>query len=269
MDDWGWRPYESVEDRKLRAEKTIAKMEKKGLKLCPIRIEGRQIVTSFWGKAWCSHLESFSDYATRLPRGRSYARHGSVINLVASKGKVEALVQGSELYNVSIHITKVDNEKWQAILKKCSGEIASIIELLQGKLSSAVMATITDKQNGLFPLPKEISLKCSCPDWAGMCKHIAAALYGVGTRLDLEPELLFTLRNVDHMELLQSATISTKTIGSAKSKTLEDQDLSALFGIDFDAMAPEIEEITRTNSKTIIAKDINKKRKTIKIKNQL
>ena len=132
---WDSRPYESVAKRKRKAEQTIVNMEKKGRKLFPIRIEGRKLTKSFWGNAWCKHLESFSDYATRLPRGRSYARHGSVINLESQNGKIEALVQGSEIYDVSITIQKVENQKWQVILRKCAGEIASIIELLQGKIS--------------------------------------------------------------------------------------------------------------------------------------
>ena len=259
MSGWGWRAYESVGARKSKAEKTIAKMEKKGIKLYPIRIEGRSITQSFWGNAWCKHLESFSDYENRLPRGRSYVRHGAVISLEASQGKINALVQGSEIYNVNINISKVDDTKWQTILKKCSGEISSLIELLQGKVSSAVMTTITDKHSGLFPLPKEISLKCSCSDWADMCKHIAAVLYGIGNRLDINPELLFALRNVDHMELLKSATIRTESFGVAKSKTLENQDLSALFGIDLDEEPLKNKKIklhSKQSSNTKIAKSI-------------
>ena len=231
---WDWPPYESVTERKRKAEKTIVNMEKKGRKLFPVRIEGRKITKSFWGNAWCKHLESFSDYATRLPRGRSYARHGSVINLESKNGEIEALVQGSEIYDVSITIQKVEQQKWQVILKKCAGEIASIIELLQGKISSAVMTTMTDKQNGLFPSPKEISFKCSCYDFAKMCKHIAAVLYGIGARLDHEPELLFNLRNVNHMELITNVAISTSSTGTIKTKVIESQDLSTLFGIELD-----------------------------------
>ncbi len=231
---WSWKPYQSVADRKIKAEKTISKMQKKGKKLNPVRIESRKIATSFWGNAWCKHLESLSDYVTRLPRGRSYVRHGAVIDLVVQGGKIKALVLGSEVYNVSISITKVDQTKWGAILKKCSGSIASVIELLQGKFSSAVMKTITDQQNGLFPLEKEISFECDCYDWASMCKHIAAALYGIGARLDVEPELIFVLRQVNHMELLHSVTYQTEMIGPAKSKVIDNQDLSDLFGIDID-----------------------------------
>lgn len=228
-----WPPYVSVAERKKKAEETIAKKLKKGEKINPVVIEGRTIVRSFWGKAWCKHLESFSDYANRLPRGRSYVRHGAVIHLEVSKSRVEAKVQGSSMYSVTINISPANDDAWQAIVKICSGEIGSVIELLKGKISDNVMATMTDKHHGLFPKPKEISLKCSCPDGAMMCKHVAAVLYGIGTRLDQEPELLFILRNVDHMQLLETTSM-VSTASAETSSIAADEDLSALFGIDIE-----------------------------------
>lgn len=236
MHEWGgFRPYASIPERRKKAEKATAKMAKQGQKVSPVRIVGRMIANTFWGKAWCDHLESFSDYENRLPRGRTYVRNGSVIHLFAGKGKIEALVQGSSLYKVSIEIKSVDDKKWRAILAGCSGEIGSVVELLQGKLSASVMKTITDKQKGLFPLPKEISLSCSCPDWADMCKHVAAVLYGVGARLDQEPELLFKLRHVDHLELINKAALKMPAKRSAKAQVIADKDLSRLFGIEIAA----------------------------------
>ncbi|MBI3351856.1 MAG: SWIM zinc finger family protein [Nitrospirae bacterium] len=232
MSGWGWPRYVSVAERREKAEKAASKMVKKGQKLSPVKLEGRTVARTFWGKAWCNHLESFSDYENRLPRGRSYVRNGSVIHLDIDAGKVAALVQGSSLYTVQIDIQSVDQNKWGYILTKCSGEIDSVIELLQGKLSSAVMKTITDKQKGLFPLPKEISLNCSCPDWAEMCKHVAAVLYGVGARLDHEPQLLFKLRKVDQMELIKNTTLKMPSARPSKSKVIENQNLSELFGIE-------------------------------------
>lgn len=231
---YDYRPYVSVAERRRKSEKAAAKMSKKGEKVTPVRINGRIIAKTFWGKSWCDHLESFSDYENRLPRGRTYVRNGSVIHLSIDKGKVEALVQGSSLYKVKIDIKSVESKKWQQILSDCSGQIDSVIELLQGKLSSGVMKTITDKQKGLFPQPKEISLSCSCPDWADMCKHVAAVLYGVGARLDEEPELLFRLRHVDHLDLINKATLKVPTKRNAKTHVIEGQDLSNLFGIEID-----------------------------------
>lgn len=234
MYGWGYRPYVSVVDRRKKAEKAAAKMAKKGEKVSPVSIEGRQIVKTFWGKAWCDHLESFSDYENRLPRGRTYVRNGSVIHLTIAKGKIAALVQGSSLYQVAIDIKCVEAKKWQGILEKCAGEIDSVVELLQGKLSQSVMKTITDRTHGLFPQPKEISLHCSCPDWAEMCKHVAAVLYGVGARLDQEPELLFKLRHVDHLDLVTKAAVGAKSKQSSKAQIIQDQNLSDLFGIDIE-----------------------------------
>jgi uncharacterized Zn finger protein len=235
-----YRPYVSAAEKRRKAEKASAKMAKKGKTPTPIRINGRTIAKTFWGKSWCDHLESFSDYENRLPRGRSYVRNGSVIHLSIEKGKIEALVQGSSLYEVKIEIKSVESKKWGQILSDCSGQIDSVIELLQGKLSSGVMKSITDKQKGLFPQPKEITLGCSCPDWADMCKHVAAVLYGVGARLDEEPELLFKLRHVDHLDLINNTTLKVPTKRNSKAQVIGDQDLSNLFGIEIDIGEPAI-----------------------------
>ena len=162
----------------------------------PIRIEGRLIARSFWGKRWCAHLESFSDYANRLPRGRTYARSGSIGHLEIDEGRIEATVHGSRArpYRVSIQVKPLPAATWKAIRSACSGQIGSILELLRGSLSDQVMAVVSDPDRGLFPKPRQIELECSCPDWANMCKHVAAVLYGVGNRLDDSPELLFRLR---------------------------------------------------------------------------
>lgn len=230
-----YSPYVSAAERRGKAKKAAAKIVKKGQELFPVQVNGRTIAQTFWGQAWCDHLESFSDYENRLPRGRSYVKNGSVIHLSISEGKIEALVQGSSLYTVKIDIKCVNQKKWTSLLESCSGEIDSVIELLQGQLSSSVMKTITDRQKGLFPQPKEISLSCSCPDWADMCKHVAAVLYGVGARLDQEPALLFKLRHVDHLELINKATLKTPQKPSAKAQDLNDQALSNLFGIEIDS----------------------------------
>ncbi len=258
-----YRPYVSVAERRRKAEKAAAKMTKKGKKITPVRIEGRTIAKTFWGKAWCDHLESFSDYENRLPRGRAYVKNGSVIHLNIGKGNIEALVQGSSMYKVNIEINCVENKKWQQVLNNCSGEIDSVVELLQGKLSSAVMKTITDKQKGLFPLPQEIKLDCSCPDWAEMCKHVAAVLYGVGARLDEEPELLFKLRHVDHLDLINKASLKVPSKRSSSAKTIEEQDLSNLFGIEIETKTKAQKPLKKKLSgKKLLKKSQLKKKKT-------
>ncbi len=189
---------------------------------------------TFWGKAWCENLERYSDFANRLPRGRTYVRNGSVIDLQIKAGEIQALVCGSEIYRVAVKVSPVAKARWQAICKDCAGAIDSLIELLQGRFSKGVMERVCRQKTGLFPSPDEIKLSCSCPDWAEMCKHVAAVLYSIGARLDQQPDLLFRLHNVDEKELIAGAGkgLSLGKTAPATSKILGGEDLSALFGLD-------------------------------------
>jgi len=235
---YGWRPYVPVAERRRKATLQMEKLRKKGKAVSPVRIEGRQIARTFWGKAWCEHLEKFSDYENRLPRGRSYVRNGSVCHLDIRKGEIQAKVAGSRLYNVRVLVELLPADRWEAVKKHCSGKVASLLDLLRGKLSDSVMEVVTHRNRGLFPLPKEIALDCSCPDWADMCKHVAAVLYGVGARLDEKPELLFLLRGVNHEELVGSAqagSVIAKGRKSDKHKKLAEGNLEEVFGIELSA----------------------------------
>ena len=231
----GWRPYVTVAERRRQAAKKVAKLEKAGRKIAPIELAGRRIATTFWGDAWCKNLESYSDYANRLPRGRTYVRNGSVIDLRIEAGRVRALVSGSDIYTVDIRIKRLAKTRWAGIKGQCAGKIDSLVELLQGSISKGVMKIVTRKGGGLFPAPREISLSCSCPDWAIMCKHVAATLYGVGARLDHNPELLFTLRGADPAEMVEAAVAQPPPGGkSRRGRGLESDQLSSVFGIDID-----------------------------------
>jgi uncharacterized Zn finger protein len=233
--DSDWRAYVSVPERRRQAARMIAKLRKGGRKVDPIAIEGRQIVRSFWGSAWCDNLEAYSDYANRLPRGRTYVRNGSVIDLQIEGGHIAALVSGSEIYEVELRVKPLAAAKWKRIRSQCAGEIDSLVELLRGTLSHGVMGIVTKKGAGLFPAPKEIRLDCSCPDWAVMCKHVAAVLYGVGARLDHAPELLFTLRGVDPGEMVGEAVdgaVAKRKPG--RGRVLAEADLSAVFGVEIE-----------------------------------
>jgi uncharacterized Zn finger protein len=240
---FGWGDYVSVAERRLRAEKELAKLRKRGHSVAPVTIEGRKIAKNFWGKSWCANLERYSDFASRLPRGRSYVCNRLVVDLQIAKGKIAAKVSGSELYDVAITIAPVAAKRWRAICRDCSGTIDSLVELLQGRLAKGVMDRVCREGDGLFPAPAEIKLSCSCPDWADMCKHVAATLYGVGARLDEAPRLLFVLRGVDEGELLAGAghdLTRTKSAPSA-SAVLDAGDVAALFGLDMvEATTPEI-----------------------------
>jgi uncharacterized Zn finger protein len=235
--DWGWKPYVSVAERRRRAARAMDKRRKQGHPVSPVVIEGRAIARTFWGKAWCENLERYSDYANRLPRGRTYVRNGSVVDLQITPGTIRAFVSGSKLYEVKVTVTPLAKTRWKSICRDCVGGIDSVVELLQGRLSKGVMERICRQNQGLFPSPGEIQLSCSCPDWAGMCKHVAAALYGIGARFDQQPELLFRLREADEQELIGKAG-STLGLGGqrpANAKILGGQDLADVFGLD---MAP-------------------------------
>ena len=234
---YGFRPYVSVATRRAQVARELAKLRKNGLAMSPVAIEGRKIARTFWGEAWCDNLERYSDYANRMPRGRTYVRNGSVVDLQVGPGRVTALVSGSAMYNVQVTVGPVPRACWSAICKDCSGAIDSLVELLQGRFSKGVMTRLCEQKTGLFPSPKEILFTCSCPDWASMCKHVAAVLYGIGARLDRQPELLFTLRKVDQQDLIATAGSDLPTKGKrpAGTKVLASDDLSEMFGIE---MAP-------------------------------
>ena len=250
-----WAPYVPVAERKAKAAKYAAALAKKEKRsLAPVKIEGRTIAKSFWGKAWCNNLERYSDYSNRLPRGGTYVRNGSVVDLQIGKGSITALVSGSEVYTIKIKIATLASDVWTKIKKDCSRSIDSLLDLLQGKFDQGVMERLTQKEEGLFPRPKEISLSCSCPDSAGMCKHIAATMYGVGHRLDSSPVLLFQLRAVDHMELIGAAFSADnlqKSLASENDNALAGNDLGELFGIELD-VAGTASEPTKTPAAKIV-----------------
>jgi uncharacterized Zn finger protein len=235
---YGWKPYVSVAQRRAKVERLAREMKKKGQALSPITTE-RVIAKTFWGKAWCDNLERYSDYANRLPRGRTYVRNGSVIDLNIAEGKVSAQVMGSELYKITVDITAVPKKQWQDIGADCAGTIDSLVELLQGRLSKGVMERICQPGKGLFPSPREIKFDCSCPDWASMCKHVAAVFYGVGARLDEKPELLFTLRKVDAQELVARASVGLPlpTPARGSSKVIDNAKIAGIFGIEMAEIA--------------------------------
>ena len=236
-----WKPYVSVAERRRKAEKVAAKEAKGGTVLSPVSASRGAIAKTFWGRAWCDNLERYSDYSNRLPRGRTYVRNGSVIDLQIGAGEVQAQVVGSSLYKVAIGVAAVPDAQWRAIGAECAASIDSLVELLQGRLSKAVMERICRPGTGLFPAPREIKLSCSCPDSAVMCKHVAAVLYGVGARLDQKPELLFQLRRVDAKDLVAQAGVAMPKSGPgpAAGKLLDEAQLGDVFGIEMDeAVAP-------------------------------
>jgi uncharacterized Zn finger protein len=236
--DGGFPEYVPVAERRRRAARKLAQLRKKGHEPKPIELEGRVIATTFWGKAWCDHLESHADLANRLPRGRTYVRNGSVIDLQIARGEVRALVSGSEIYEAKVGIAPLAGPRWKAVRRECAGQIGTVVELLAGRVSTAVMGVLTHRQKGLFPGTRELSLRCSCPDGAWLCKHLAAVLYGVGARLDHAPELLFTLRGVDGAELIAAAGKAGALASVAHAGgAIGGERLAEIFGIELEGGA--------------------------------
>jgi uncharacterized Zn finger protein len=234
-----WSEFErrpTVQEQRRNAARESQRLVKSGEKLSPVVIEGRTIASSFWGKAWCENLESYRDFEYRLPRGRSYVRHHAVIDLKVSAGEIAGLVCGSEVYSVQIAIKPLAQGHWSRIKSQCAGQVGSLIELLEGRLSEAVMRIITHRDSGLFPKPSEIQMECSCPDSARMCKHVAAVMYGVGARLDERPEVLFVLRNADHGELIAQVGDLAVSRKGAGRKTIADEALGSVFGIELEPL---------------------------------
>ncbi|HZZ71033.1 MAG TPA: SWIM zinc finger family protein [Pirellulales bacterium] len=251
-----WKPYVSVAQRRAQAVKYAAGLAKREKRvLCPVTA-GRKITETFWGRAWCDNLERYSDFANRLPRGRSYARNGSVIDLQIKRGSIQAIVSGSDIYRVSISIKTLGQSDWKRITQDCVQSINSLLDLMQGRFDQGVMERLTRRDGGLFPKPHEIQMQCSCPDWAGLCKHVAAVMYCVGVRLDSASELLFTLRAVDHRELI-SQVATTQNLDRMLAPTTESalgtSDLGELFGIELDSSAPAKPRRSKKTAQTTAA----------------
>lgn len=256
--------YVSVAERKRQIQKKIAKLRKQGQELSPVVIEGRLIARTFWGKAWCTNIESYHDYSNRLPRARSYVKQGAVVDLKIETGKITALVQGSELYNVDITIKQLAQDKWDNIKQECAGKINSLIDLIQGKLSDEVIALLCRHDEGLFPAPNEIRLDCDCPDWADLCKHLAAVLYAIGARLDHEPELFFRLRGVDQNELF-TPDLTDNLTGTELTADIAEDALGDIFGIDLDDLDDIMPEIAPAKNQ-VTPEDSLPRRKAVKSK---
>jgi len=252
----GYPEYVSVAAKKAKAAKMLKQLQKKMPGLKPVVLAGNALARTWWGKSWNQNLERYADYSNRIGRGRSYVRHGAVLDLRIAAGQVTALVQGSSSkpYEVKISIKAIGKPQWAAIKRQCDGQLKSLQDLLAGKFPRELSEIFLSEGKGLFPSPKEIAFYCSCPDWASMCKHVAATLYGIGARLDEDPSLFFTLRGVRTDDLVAEA-IEDKTAELLKkaarksAKVVDEADLSSLFGIDLDTPPAFARENSKTTSK--------------------
>ena len=241
MSYWGYPRYVSVAEKRAKAARKLKQLKKKNPGIQPIVLEGQAIAKTWWGKSWNLNLERYADYSNRIGRGRSYVRHGAVLDLQISAGQVNSLVQGSRTkpYTVTIKIKGITKEIWKNMKAACAGKLDSLPELLSGKFPKALGEVFTAQGRGLFPSPQEIGFDCSCPDWASMCKHVAATLYGIGTRLDDEAGLFFKLRKVKIDDLIQQALKdqSYKLLEKAEKMSpgkIAESDLAGMFGIDME-----------------------------------
>ena len=241
MSYWGFPKYVSVAEKKAKAAKKLKELSKKRPDMKPVALKGSALAHTWWGKAWNRNLEQYADYSNRIGRGRSYVRHGAVLDLQIEPGEVIALVQGSgrNPYSVSVKIRTLKKETWQRMKTACEGTLESFQELLAGNFPKALGEIFICKDSGMFPAPREIKFDCSCPDWADMCKHVAAVLYGVGVRLDEDPKLFFRLRDAGIDELIKQAVAGKveKLLEKASRKSgriIEDKDIASVFGIDIE-----------------------------------
>jgi len=257
MGYWDYPPYVSVAEKRAKAAKKLKQLKKKNSDIKPILLEGTAIAKTWWGKSWSRNLEGYADYSNRIGRGRSYVRHGAVLDLQIDSGKVESLVQGSRSrpYSVAIRIKAVNKKVWQEIKTACGGKLDSLQGLLAGKFPQALGDIFMMQGKGLFPSPKEIDFSCSCPDWAYMCKHVAATLYGIGARLDEDPGLFFKLRKVRMKDLITQAVEDKahKLLKKAKKKTarvIAESDIADLFGLEMEDPATPHKKRSKPPKKT-------------------
>ena len=261
---FGFPRYVSKAEKKLKAEKTLKKLRKKGVSIAPVTVEGRTIAKSWWGRAWADNLERYSDYENRLPRGRSYVRSGAVLDLKIKQGTITALVAGSRStpYKITVTIKSLDKKRLAALREKSMSSLDSLYLLLSGEFPADLKNVFFKQGSGLFPTPKEIKLDCSCPDWADMCKHVAAALYGAAVRLDEKPELFFLLRGIDVNSFIGKAVADEgrKMVKKAARKTtlsLDETQMEALFGISLET--PD----NKTKSATSKMRKLPARKKTV------
>ena len=228
----------SVTELRARANASLKSAKRKGQVFEPvIPAKGRDICRSWWGKAWCTNLERYADYESRIERGKRYVRSGTVVDLKIHGGRVEARVQGSRKipYKAVIRISPLSEEKCQRIIERCGKKIESLEKLIAGEFPEELKELFLE-EDGLFPSPIEISFDCSCPDWALMCKHVAAAMYAIGVRLDENPFFFFVLRGID-VDRFIDVTLENKVESMLKNadqvteRVMDDADLTDLFGL--------------------------------------
>ena len=207
----------------------------------PIIIEGRTISSSWWGKAWCDNIDIYADFDNRLPRGRNYVRSGCVVDLKIEYGVIRALVVGSrpKPYRVQIDIKPFTDNEVKAFEDKCRNNFESVEDFINGRFPDSFKKYFTSSSLNLFPKVKEMKFSCSCPDWAVLCKHVAAVLYGIGRKLDDDPMLLLRLRGIDTASFSEKIVnreaeklALSSSISLPPGRAMDMEEASLLFSVD-------------------------------------
>lgn len=236
MSFYGYFDTPSVAELRQMAKDSLAKNKDYD----PVIFEGNsrsKICKSWWGDAWCRNLDRYADWDNRIDRGRSYLRNGTVIDLKMNGGEIYAKVQGSREtpYTVKITIDPINEKKSRKIEKQAAGKIQNIEALLTGTFPESLKEDFF-QEGMLFPSLKEIHFNCSCPDWASLCKHVAATLFGVGVRLDTDPKIFFQMRGINIEDFVEKA-ISGKLEKMLKNadkitpRIIKDSEIMNLFGV--------------------------------------
>ena len=189
----------------------------------PVPADGLQVDrfgTSWWGEQWMQALGRLGGgYSNRLPRGRTYARAGRVVNLVMGAGEVTAGVVGTRTrpYSVRISLRTFSRAQWQTVIDILARQARFTVALLRGELPAAVGEAVEHEGLDLFPASKnDLETECSCPDWANPCKHVAAVHYVVAAALDADPLLIFVLRGLGRNELMAALSEARGIVLAAK-----------------------------------------------------
>ena len=194
---------------------------------------GTKLASNFWAQSWQRHLATFEHYAGRLSRGRTCLRKGLVYNYELKAGEVRAEVAGAALFEVVVRVRQMEPSQWAALVSCCAGRIGSTLDLLAGRLSDEVLATLTAPDGGLFPEARDVQIVCSCTDHADVCEHGAAVLYAIGLGFDHDPASFFRLRGVEIGDLIHGAG-STLGSGGSGANVIPDSGLQSVFGIEIE-----------------------------------
>lgn len=197
-------------------ERTSPLRVKDGIKT---KKEHGAIGETWWSKRWISVLESFN-MGTRLTRGRSYARQGQVISIDVELGQVKAKVQGSmpKPYNVKIGLQPLSSQDWEKVIEAMASQALFAAKLLAGEMPQNIEEAFGAVHLSLFPTSlKDLDTKCSCPDYANPCKHIAAVYYLLAERFDEDPFLIFKLRGRTKEQII--AALREKRTASLPAET--------------------------------------------------